>query len=332
MASIGAIGSAVDALFLVAILGLVARMGAERGKADSVDVPSPTRMRVKKLSLFARAQRAEQSGNRETGDLWERFRGHRQRVTAEILALAPGGDDARGGRLCLLGAGNANDLDLEALAARFDEVHLVDIDPAALSRTTDRQSPAVRAKLRSHAPVDLSGLYHLLERRTRLASSDAMVTAGTAEVTRQLPSELDVVASCCVLSQIAWALEHLASPDGRAVPTLEQALLRIHLRAILRIIRPKGAGLLVSDLTSSLFYPGLNELAPGEDLRALTQRLAAERAAYTVCNPELVRLTIHHDAELAVTCQPPMLGEPWLWTGPKALTYLVYPFVLRRRV
>ena len=158
-----------------------------------------------------------------------------------------------------------------------------------------------------------------------------MVAAGTAEVIRQLPSELDVVVSCCVLSQMSWALERLASPDGLANPALEQALLRIHLRALLRAIRPSGAALLVSDLTSSLFYPPLAELAPGEDLRALTRKLAARRVAYTVCNPELVRMTLRHDAELAETCLPPTLGEPWLWTGPKALTYLVYPFVLRRK-
>jgi hypothetical protein len=282
---------------------------------------------VKKPTLLERAQRAEQTGNRDTRDLGEAFRAHRQRVTAEILALAP----APGGRLCLLGAGNANDLDLEALAARFDEVHLVDIDPAALSRATGRQSPAVRARLRCHAPVDLSGLYHQLERRTRLPPVDEMVIAGTAEVVRQLPSQFDVVVSCCVLSQMAWALEYLASPDGKPVPALEQALLRIHLRAILGVMQPTGAALLVSDLTSSQFYPPLDELPPDEDLRALTLKLAARRIAYTVCNPELVRQMLRHDAELAQAWLPPAMGEPWLWLGAKALTYLVYPFVLRRK-
>ena len=288
-------------------------------------------MRQRTPTLFERAQQAEQGGNRETCDLWERFRGHRERVTAEILALAPGGSAARGGRLCLLGAGNANDLDLGALAAGFDEVHLVDIDTAALARATERQSPAVKAKLHSHAPVDLSGLYYQLDRGSRLPPGDAMVAAGTAEVMRQLPSELDVVVSCCVLSQMSWALERLASPNGLPVPALEQALLRVHLRAVLRAIRPTGAALLVSDLTSSLFYPRLDDLAPGEDLRALTEKLAAQRLAYTVCNPELVRYILRQDAELAATCVPPTLGGPWLWTGPKALTYLVYPFVLRHK-
>src|SRR5687767_6985847 len=92
-----------------------------------------TRMAESKPGLFERAQRAEQRGNRDVRDLWERYRGHRQRVTAEILALAPAGAEP-GGRVCLLGAGNANDLELEALASRFDEIHLVDIDPGALSR------------------------------------------------------------------------------------------------------------------------------------------------------------------------------------------------------
>jgi hypothetical protein len=288
-------------------------------------------MREKKPTIFERAQRAEQNGNRETRDLWGRFEGHRRRVTAEILALAPEGADAPGGRLCVLGAGNANDLDLEALAARFAEVHLVDIDPGALSRATGRLTPAGRAKVRSHAPVDLSGLFPQLERKTRLPPIDELVTTGTAEVTGKLPSGFDVVASCCVLSQMAWALQYLASPDKNPVPALEQALLRIHLRTVLHLMRPTGAALLISDLTSSLFYPALEALTPGEDLRALTQNLAARRVAYAVCNPELVRRILRHDAQLAETCLPPALGEPWLWTGPRGLTYLVYPSVLRRR-
>ncbi len=281
-------------------------------------------------TLFERARQAEHKGNRETRDFWERFAGHRQRVTGEILALAPAGN-AHGGRLCLLGAGNANDLDLEALAARFDEVHLVDIDPGALSRAMARQNATVRAKLRSHAPVDLSGLFHQLDRANRLPPLDTMVSSGTADVIRHLPSEFDVVASCCVVSQMSWALGHLASPDPTLVPMLEQALLRIHLRTVLRLIRPTGAALLVSDLTSSRFYPMLDDLAPGADLRGLTQELAAAHIAYTVCNPLLVRQILCSDVELAATCERPMLGEPWLWAAPRSLTYLVYPFVLRRK-
>jgi hypothetical protein len=288
-----------------------------------------------KPELFDRAQRAEQRGNRDVRDLWERYRSHREHVTAEILALAP----ASGGRLCLLGAGNANDLDLEALAARFDELHLVDIDPAALSRATGRQSPAVRTRLRSHAPVDLSGLYHQLG-RAPLPPSDALAAAGAIEVLRQLPGSFDVVASCCVLSQMSWALEQLVvgpahgqreQPAQAALAVLQQVLVRVHLRTMLGLITPAtGVALLVADMVSSRTYP-LDELPPDEDLRALTDTLAAQRVAFPVCNPELVRQIIRRDGELASVCQPPVMGQPWLWEGPKQLRYLVYPFVLRRR-
>jgi hypothetical protein len=133
-----------------------------------------------------------------------------------------------------------------------------------------------------------------------------------------------------VLSQMAWALETLF-PDGEAaLAALQQALLRIHLRTMLALLRPTGAALLVADLVSSSNYP-LDELAPDEDLRTLAERLTAERVTFPVCNPDFVRLMIRRDAELLATCQPPRPGQPWLWAGPKELTYLVYPLVLRRR-
>jgi len=272
-----------------------------------------------KPALFERAQRAEQKGNRDVRDLWERYAGHRQRLTAQLLALAPGG------RLCVLGAGNANDLDLEALGAHFDEIHLVDIDPGALSRAAGRQSPPTRARLRAHAPVDLSGLYQQLERR-RLADPDQLVAAGAAEVLARLPGGFDVVASCCVLSQMSWALETLLEPGAAPVPALQQALLRVHLRTLLGLLAPSGAALLAADMISSNNYD--LEGVPAADLPALAGKLAAERLAFPVCNPELVRQILRRDAALAGASLTQ--GEPWLWDGPKELAYLVCPLVLRR--
>jgi hypothetical protein len=284
--------------------------------------------------LFDRAQQAEQRGNRDVRDMWERYRSHREQVTAAILALSP----TPGGRLCLLGAGNANDLELDRLAAHFDEVHLVDIDAGALARASGRQGPAVRARLRSHAPVDLSGLYRRLDQtaeapQRKLPAIEELVTAGTAEVLKQLPAAaFEVVASCCVLSQMSWALQRLLKPGGAdaALPVLEQALVRIHLRTLLGLIRPSGTALLVADLVSSEAYP-LDELPPDEDLGALVDQLASGHVAYAVCNPHLIRQILRKDATLAATCQPPAQGQPWLWAGPKQATYLVYPLALRRR-
>jgi hypothetical protein len=270
-----------------------------------------------KPALLERAQQAEQKGNRDVRDLWDRYRTHREHLTAQLLALPPG-------RLCLLGAGNGNDLDLEALAARFDEIHLVDLDPTALSRATNRQSPATRGKLRSHAPVDLSGLYRQLDRRP--SSLDALVATGATEVTSALPGSFDAVASCCVLSQMSWALETLL--EGGAVPVaeLQQALARIHLRTLLGLLAPSGAALLAADMISSLNYD--LESVPSAELPELARRLAADRVAFPVCNPELIRQLLRRDPALAGATLTQ--GEPWLWDGPKELTYLVCPLIVRR--
>jgi hypothetical protein len=288
------------------------------------DLPARDHPMAKDQSdMLERARQAEQRGNREGRDLWDRYAVHRAHVTAAILELAP----APGGRLCLLGAGNANDLDLEQLAAGFAEVHLVDIDPSAISRALGRQSAAARAKLRVHAPVDLSGLFRQLGAR---GPKRDLVSAGVAEVMAQLPADFDVVVSGCVLSQMSWALATLGGTD-EPDPQLEQALLRIHLRTLIGLARPGGAGLLVADLVSSDRYP-FDDVTPETDLRALVEHLSAERVAYTVSNLELIKQTFRRDEALVAGSEhPSIMGQPWFWTGRHDRTYLVYPLLFRRR-
>src|ERR1043165_130674 len=83
--------------------------------------------------------------NRSAAGHVHHFQGHRERMTQEIVSRRPpAGAPAR---LCLLGAGNANDVDLAALAEVFDEIHLVDIDPDALAAARRRVPPTVAARL-----------------------------------------------------------------------------------------------------------------------------------------------------------------------------------------
>ena len=62
--------------------------------------------------------------NATSRDHWDAFAEHRQCLTA-VLARPT---TAERSRLCILGAGNTNDLDLTALLSTHREVHLVDID------------------------------------------------------------------------------------------------------------------------------------------------------------------------------------------------------------
>jgi hypothetical protein len=276
-----------------------------------------------KAPYFEQARLFEQKGNREGRDLWDRYAEHRRRLTAEVLALPPGA-----GRLCLLGAGNANDYDLPVLAERFAELHLVDIDPAALSRATNRQPAPVRNKLRSHAPVDLSGLFHQFD-AGKLPEHERLVELGVKDILGRLPAEFDVVISACVMSQISWSFARFAGEDMELRTVLEQAMVNVHLRVLLSLLRPGGVALLASDLVSTDNYP-VDEIGPDTDLRALVDKLSAERLAYAVCNPELIQQLLRRDRQLRAVYAGGQIGQPWLWTGSHDRTYLVYPMVLRR--
>src|SRR5690348_15383718 len=61
--------------------------------------------------------------NAETRDHWDAFAGHRAKVTG----LLTSGGLPGASRLCVLGAGNCNDVDLAALLRAHREVHLVDV-------------------------------------------------------------------------------------------------------------------------------------------------------------------------------------------------------------
>ncbi len=84
------------------------------------------------------------------------------------------------GRLCLLGAGNANDVDLNALAARFGEIHLVDIDPDAVARAVARLPPGGPQMIPT--PVDACGI--IWGRRAGGRRATARATASGSTSTR----------------------------------------------------------------------------------------------------------------------------------------------------
>src|SRR6478736_4344582 len=88
--------------------------------------------------------------NRSTRGQWDWYAAHRGRIERLIVP------QARGGSICVLGAGNCNDLDLCWLTEVYQHVELVDIDPSALQRAVERQG--VAGKMRLRAPVDLTGI------------------------------------------------------------------------------------------------------------------------------------------------------------------------------
>src|SRR5260221_9090475 len=92
--------------------------------------------------------------NAESRDQWDGFSDHRRRVSALLGAgLGP-----RPTRLCVLGAGNGNDLDLRTLLEAHREVHLVDLDREALARGAEGQGVANDPGLHLHGGLDVTGM------------------------------------------------------------------------------------------------------------------------------------------------------------------------------
>jgi hypothetical protein len=265
--------------------------------------------------------------NRNSESCWEEFADHRALVTGLVR-------DAGGERLAVLGAGNCNDLDLAALAGRHREIHLVDVDEEAVARARDRQPPEVARALVVHAPVDLSGslaaLVALRQERPTPAQIAALPRDAADRVCLEVRGTFDTVLSACLLSQIMHGTrvaigEH---PDLELIATA-QAL--GHLRSLVRLVRPGGTGIFVSDTCTSEMYPPLVERCRQFSPLAVLGRLEETDNVLGGTRPSMIFEALTGDPVIAPLIEPPKLIEPWLWRmGPK-LTLLVYGVVFKRR-
>lgn len=260
----------------------------------------------------------------ERGPDWELYAAHREEFTKAVLSLAP----EHPGRLCVLGAGKCNDLDLARVAEAFREVHLVDLLPASLASAVSREAPGVRARLKPHAPVDLAVMSSKRAskwQRQPPSPGELETAASQAKqaVLGRLPGPFDVVVSACVLTQLGFALTQGLGETHATLAALRLATLRTHLQTLLELTAPEGKALFVSDLASSTHYP-LDTVPADANLRDVLQDVLAKRAFYHVAHPQLIRDELSSEApERAVSELP-----PWLWTGPQARTYLVYAYAI----
>jgi hypothetical protein len=242
--------------------------------------------------------------NSAVANEWENYRTHREHVMRLVLEEA----DRNRGRLCVLGAGNCNDLDLTAVSSAFDESHLFDIDGAALDRAVERCAPANRSRIKCHDGVDLS--------------------------TTTLPSYhgfFDLVLSACLLSQLIDAAV-VSVPRKDPSATREILVIRnAHLRLMLDLVVPGGTALLVSDLVSSDTAGQLHHVSEQSDtLVPLLLALIAARNFFTGTNPFSIRALLTSDSMLAPHVQNITLQLPWLWQLSKDRVYLVYALSWRR--
>jgi hypothetical protein len=242
---------------------------------------------------------AEQSRrNRESLGAWQSFAGHRRRVTDLLSAAAEG---RVGPSLCLLGAGNCNDVELPALLGRYERIHLVDWDALALRAGVERQTLADHPGIICHGEVDLG-------------SSDPMGDM----------APVHVAASLCLLSQL---LE--AANAGGSSPERLLAARRLHLELLVELIQPGGTGLLITDVVSSETVPPLGS-TPEEALPALLAQCIASRNFFSGTNPAPILDLLRGESWFAARIESVEPIGPWKWDfGPR--WYIAYAIRFSRR-
>jgi SAM-dependent methyltransferase len=280
----------------------------------------------------ARAQIEEQrASNRSTVPYYASFASHRERLTELAVGRAPG--DARG-RLCVLGAGNCFDLDLERLCHAYAEVHLVDLDEQALAYAVERQPESVRSRLFAHAPIDLTGMLDRLERWAAMRVTERELIVHPDEtsraVERQTAAPFDVVVSACVLTQLHRAPLNTLTDRHRLYFAVRQIVTLTHLRTLLRLLTPGGRALLVTDVCSSEIDP-LSGAEPGVDLRALMQQLLAAGRAIGVADPVALSAMVREDPTLGRHGELSGPLDAWLWQASPERRFLVYASELVRK-
>ena len=140
--------------------------------------------------------------NSSTARQWALYASHRQQIEKLITPASPGG------RICVLGAGNCNDLDLSWLTKVYSQAHLIDLDADSLALAVERQRPSETGSICLWAPFDLSGIGDVLRNWRKTPPGDDQIRQCLELLQRASPEhpwgkeQFDVVLSPCVLSQI----------------------------------------------------------------------------------------------------------------------------------
>ena len=224
--------------------------------------------------------------NQQRERAWLLYPEQRRRVTALVRSL----QRARG--LCVLGAGNCDDIELQELAIAFGNAHVVDIDAAALAGGVSRLPPRARERVVQHGGVDLAG--HLGQQSAWEKAvpplGELLLGAGnkSAEIAASIAGgPFDVVLSSCLLTQLWLPLKRtlvLATSEWQRIFAL---ISLTHLLTMARLLRPGGSAVLVTEV-------------------------AAGRAREP--NLGLLLMLLREHPELSTLVHDLRLIEPWTWT------------------
>lgn len=260
-------------------------------------------------TAVTRARAFAAAVNAKFPENWQRFAPHRQRLMELVEAAGVGG------RLAVLGAGNGADLALPWLTERFEEVHLIDIDPPSLSRAKARHELTHPERVKLRGDVDLSGFLEQLEPWGERFPEPSELGPASVRAAGELVAELgrfDVVVSTCVLSQLGLPFRRAWVAPRTAWSHLTSALTAVHLATLAGMAT--RAAVLVCDVQTTQREPELDRFDALDG--AALERFVAERVAagQLELSPDPRSLVAWLGAPgLAALVAAPQVTLPWLW-------------------
>lgn len=250
-----------------------------------------------------------QHRNLKSRDFWDAYAPHREIITQQILSALPNNS----GTVCLLGAGNCNDVDLPQIAATYQRIHLVDLDGEALTHAIESAPEATKPKLTIHPSIDTTGIaVELAKWIDSQPSAEAYRAAIQAASTAKLnlsPERFDVVVSCCLLSQLIDSLVLTGVPQDALFLELLLAIRDRHIDQVWESTKPGGTSIVVSDFISTVALPQLEQWTAAQLAQAFPQ-LIERRNFFTGLNPVVLRNKL---AEKEPSIEPTVEG-PWIWS------------------
>ena len=273
-----------------------------------------------------RVRQAQHDMNRRAPDASDWYADHRRRLMDEL---------ARGsGELCVFGAGNCADIDFDYLAKRFSAIHLVDLDAAAIERSRDRQSKALRERIVLHGDRDLSGILDHVDDWAERFPGDAELQQTSFRAAHALLQGIgrpfDVTLSACVLSQLVLPFQETWVMTEEEWDKLSACTTAVHLATLIGATRPGGSGFMAFDVVSSDHLPGLLAYRErsGAELQAFVEeQVASQQVSLSPAPSELcAQLT---GSGLAAALADVRITLPWLW-DIKSAQQLVYGLSFQR--
>ncbi len=251
---------------------------------------------------------AHRRRNQSTKSFRSAMSEHRQR----LMELLRNDNGSPGGHLALLGAGNANDVDLSELVNHYDSVTLIDLDEDALRLAFKELSLEQRTKVTCLGGVDVTGIF------ASLASADTSSRDGVRSIIRQtmsarLPSNkrFDVVASTCLISQLIDSINMVMPAQHPLYLELVLAVRNRHIEQIAELLVSGGKGVLISDFVASETAPELATLKTSQ-LLAAAQNWIRQNNFFTGCNPNAIHQFLADSSKRLEIVGVTMKG-PWRW-------------------